>query len=84
MYRYVLFADKCFYAADKRFLQLAAAGSLHNILRFHCNFKVQMLLVHLNGDNHIQNFHLGMYIAGYTFGNHALHLPWRVTIKRNF
>ena len=43
-----------------------------------------MLVVHLNGDNHIQNFHLGRYIVGYTFGNHVLRLRLRVAVKLNF
>ena len=38
----------------------------------------------VNGDNHIQNFHLGMYIVGYTFGNHVLRLRSRVVLKLNF
>ena len=37
-----------------------------------------------NGDNHIQNIHLGRYIIGYTVGNHVLQLRLRVTIKLNF
>ena len=43
-----------------------------------------MLIVHLNGDNHIQNFHLGRYIDGYTFGNHVLRLRWRVAVNLDF
>ena len=30
------------------------------------------------GDNCIQNFHLGRYIVGYTFGNHVLWLRLRM------
>ena len=33
--------------------------------------------VHLNGDNHVQNFHLGRYIVGYTVGKF-------VSLKLNF
>ena len=40
--------------------------------------------MHLNGDNHIQNFHLGRYIVGYTFGNHVLRLRSRIAVKLNF
>ena len=43
-----------------------------------------MLIVHKNRDNHIQNFHLGRYIVGYTFGNHVLRLRVRVAVKQNF
>ena len=43
-----------------------------------------MLIVHKNRDNHIQNFHFGMYIIGYTFENHVLRLQIRVAIKLNF
>ena len=31
-----------------------------------------MLIVHLNGDNHIQNFHLGRYNVGHMVGNLVL------------
>ena len=31
-----------------------------------------MLKVHLNGDNHIQNFHLGRYNVGHMVGNLVL------------
>ena len=40
--------------------------------------------MHLNGDNHTQNFHLGRYIFGYTFRNHVLWLRSRVAVKLNF
>ena len=40
--------------------------------------------VHLNGDSHIQNFHMWSNIVGYTFGNYVLQLFWRVTINLNF
>ena len=40
--------------------------------------------MHYNGNNHIQNFHLGRIIVGYTFGNHVLRLPLRVAVKLNF
>ena len=43
-----------------------------------------MLVLHLNGDNHIQNFHLRRYIVGNTFGNHVLLLRLRVALKLNF
>ena len=43
-----------------------------------------MLILYLNGDNHIQHFHLGRYIVGYTFGNRVLRLRLRVAIKLNF
>ena len=32
---------------------------------FSLSFLRKMLLLHLNGGNHIQNFHLGRYIVGY-------------------
>ena len=35
---------------------------------------------HYNGDNPIQNLHLGRIIVGYTFGNHVL----PVVVKLNF
>ena len=38
----------------------------------------------MHGNNHIQNFHLGRYIVGYTFGNHVLRLRSRVAVKLNF
>ena len=41
-------------------------------------FPLSLLIVHKNGDNHIQNFHLGRYIVGYTFGNHVLRPRLRV------
>ena len=40
--------------------------------------------MHGDGDDHIQNFDLGRYILGYTFGNHILRLRSRVAIKLNF
>ena len=49
-----------------------------------------MLIVNLNGDNCIQNFHLGRYIVGYTVGNLVLRrrvnlvLRRRVAVKLNF
>ena len=66
------------------FMQLAAAGRKRNIAHFHCLFEGNMLIVHLNGDNHIQNFHLWRYIVGYTFGNHVLRLRLRVAVKLSF
>ena len=44
----------------------------------------RILLSHKNGDNHIQNFHLGRYIVGYAVGNYILQLPLCVSIKLNF
>ena len=55
-----------------------------NKVHFHCLFQGKMLIVHKNGDSHIQNFHLGRYIVGYTFGNHVLRLRLRVAVKLNF
>ena len=55
-----------------------------NKVHFRCLFEGKMLIVHWNGDNHIQNVHLGRYIAGYTFGNHVLRLCLRVAVKLNF
>ena len=49
-----------------------------------------MLIVNLNGDNCIQNIHLGRYIVGYTVGNLVLRrrvnlvLQRRVAVKLNF
>ena len=39
-----------------------------------CNAPIQeeTAEVHLNWDNHIQNFHMGRYIIGYTVGKHVL------------
>ena len=34
--------------------------------------KEKMLLLHWNGDNNVQSFHLGRYIVGYTVGNLVL------------
>ena len=39
--------------------------------------------VQKNKDNHIQNFHLGRYNAGYTVGNHVLRIRSRVAVKLN-
>ena len=36
------------------------------------------------GDNCIQNLHLGRYIVGYTVGNHVLRLHLRVAVKLDF
>ena len=63
-------------------MQLAVAGRIGAtkyifVLR-------KMLIVHENGDNHIQNHHLGRYIVGYTFGNHVLWLRLRVAVKLDF
>ena len=66
------------------FMQLAAAGRRRNKVHFHCLFEGNMLIVHYNGDNHVQNFHLGKYIVGHTFGNHVLRLRSRVAVKLNF
>ena len=66
------------------FMQLAAAKRRHNKVHFYCLFEGKMLIVHLNGDNHIQNFHLGRYIVGYMFGNHVLRLRLCITVKLNF
>ena len=40
-------------------MQLAAVDFRHKILHGHCLFEGKMVLVHLNGDNHIQNFICG-------------------------
>ena len=40
-----------------------------------------MLIVHLNGDNHIQNFHLGRYNVGQMVGNLVL---WRRVIEYSY
>ena len=68
-------------------MQLAAAVSRRNMVHFNCLIEGKILIVHenaVNGDNHIQNFHLGRYIAGYTFGNHVLRLRICVAVKLNF
>ena len=55
--------------------QLLAVG-------FQCLFEGKMLKMHENEGNHIQNFHLGRYIAGYKVTNHVL---WPcVAVKLNF
>ena len=36
------------------------------------------------GDNHIQIFHLGRYIVGYTFGNLVLRRRASTAVKRDF
>ena len=36
-------------------MQLVAASHRRNIVHFHFLFEEKMLIVHLNGDNHIQN-----------------------------
>ena len=55
------------------FKQLAAAGRIGTTKYiFTVLLKGKMFIVHSNVDNHIQNFHLGRYIAGYTVGNHVL------------
>ena len=50
---------------------------------FHTCNVTRKFVNHL-GDNCIQNFHLGRYIVGYTFGNHVLLLRLRVAVKLNF
>ena len=45
------------------FMQLAAAERRCNKVRFHHLFEGKLLIVHMYGDNHIQNFHLGRYIV---------------------
>ena len=65
-------------------MQLAAAVRRRNIVHFNCLFEEKMLTAHKNGDNHIQNFHLGRYIVGYTFGNHVLRLRLHISVKLNF
>ena len=57
---------------------------MRNKVHFHCLFEGKILIVHLNEKNHIQNFHLGRYIVGYTFGNHVLRLRLLVAVKLNF
>ena len=44
---------------------------------FSLSFQVIVLLVHSNGNDHIQNFLLGRYIVGYMVGNLVL---WRRAI----
>ena len=53
-------------------MQLAATVHRHNMVHFNCLIEGKILIVHENAVN--QNFHLGRYIAGYTFGNHVLRL----------
>ena len=55
-----------------------------NKVHFHCLFEGKTIIVIYNGDNHIQIFHLGRYIVGYTFGNYVLQLRLRVAVKLNF
>ena len=38
----------------------------------------------LERENDIQNFHLGKFIVGYTFGNHVLRLRSRIAVKFKF
>ena len=51
-----------------------------------CNVSIweETVEVHLNVDNHIQDYHLERYIVGYTFGNHVLQLRSCVAVKLNF
>ena len=65
-------------------MQLAAAGRRRNQVHFYCLFEGKMLIVHYNEDNHIQIFHLGRFIVGYTNGNLVLWLCLRVAVKLNF
>ena len=51
---------------------------------FNAPIRDETAKVHYNEDNNIQNFDLGRYIAGYTFGNHVLRLRSRVAVKLNF
>ena len=55
-------------------MQLPAAGCRGNILNFQALFEGKNLLVHLNGDNLIQNLHLESYTVGYTVKNYVLRL----------
>ena len=48
------------------FMQLAAAGLIGATKYIFTVFFKEKI------NNHIQNFHLGGYIVGYTFGNHVL------------
>ena len=52
------------------FMQLWPLDVRRNKVHLHCLFERKMLKLHLNGDNHIQNFHLGRYIVGY--GGHPI------------
>ena len=52
-------------------MQLVAAACRRKKLHVHCNFEEEMSLAHLDGDNHIQNFHLG---GGGIFGDHVLRI----------
>ena len=52
------------------FMQPLNVGVIYYI--FTVIFVEKMLLLQQNGDNHIQNFHLGSYIVRYTFGYHVL------------
>ena len=61
------------------FVQLAAAGRIGAT-----KYIFTVFFMGKNGDNHIQNFHLGRYFVGYTFGNHVLRLRLRVAVKLNF
>ena len=58
-------------------MKLVTAACSHNILHFHCLFEGKMLLVHLNGDNHIQNIYLGNYIIGYMLKKSQFTAPLR-------
>ena len=76
-------------------LRYTVGNSLTSLIKSHflgwhaalCGFNApiqdQTAKVHYNGDNHIQNFHLGRYVVGYTFGNHVLRLRWCI-IMWNF
>ena len=76
-----------FYWLTSEYMQLASGFMktyMSKKVHFHCPYEGIMLIVHSNGDNHIQNFYLGRYIVGYTFGNHVLRLRLRVAVKLNF
>ena len=68
-------------------MQLAAAVCRRNMVHFNCLIEGKILIVHenaVNRDNHIQNFHLGRYIAGYRFRNQVLRLRLCVSVRLNF
>ena len=53
-----------------------------NKVKFHCPFEGKNVNSALKWRYHIQNFHFGTYIVGYTFGNHVSRLRLRPFIRR--
>ena len=59
----------------------AGATPLHITVSSYC--EIFLFNLHL-GDSHIQNFHLGRYIVGYTVGNLVLRQRASGAVKRDF